>query len=165
VNYLGIDPGFSGALAVIRHDGSIGLSHMPTVVSGKRKEMDETTLLQWIGLEAGGDAVAVIEKAQAMPKQGSVSMFRYGMSYGMCRMVLTALEIPYRLTHPATWKKVMLQDVGVKDKGASILMAKQLFPGVDLVPERARKENHNWAEALLLAAYARTVMAGVVGEG
>ena len=67
MNYLGIDPGFSGALAVIRADGTIGMAHMPTVVSGGKKEIDELALFQWLGTESSPRGVCVLEKAQAMP--------------------------------------------------------------------------------------------------
>jgi hypothetical protein len=51
----------------------------------------------------------------------------------------------------------MLRDVG-SAKGAAVLVAQRLFPGVNLrLTPRARKDHDGAAEALLLAEHARRI--------
>jgi len=88
----------------------------------------------------------VIEEAQAMPGQGTRSMFQTGLGMGIWLGVLAALQLPYRRVRPQIWKKAF--GLG-KDKEASRLKAMQLYPGADL----RRKKDHGRAEALLLAFY------------
>ena len=93
---------------------------------------------------------AYLERAQAMPKQGVTSMFNYGKGFGLWLGLLIGIGIPYTLVSPRRWKAVMLSDMG-KDKGASILRAKQLFP--QCASQLQLVKDHNKAEALLIAAY------------
>ena len=93
---------------------------------------------------------AYIERAQAMPKQGVTSMFNYGKGFGLWLGLLIGIGIPYTLVSPIRWKKVMLPDMA-KDKGASLLRAKQLFPQCSAQLQLVK--DHNKAEALLIAAY------------
>jgi len=123
---------------------------MPTVKRNNKIELNEEEIFKLILEKATLIKHAVIEKAQAMPKQGTVSMFRYGVAYGFIRGLLKTMRIPYTLIHPKTWKKEMMPDMG-KDKGASILRVQQLFPTTELT----RKKDHNIADAILLAEYGR----------
>jgi crossover junction endodeoxyribonuclease RuvC len=155
--YLGIDPGFSGALAAILSDRSVRLFDMPTLTVGRKQEIDEQALLTLLRESTvGRDCLVVVEKAQSMPKQGSSSSFRYGMAYGMVRLGLAALGVPYRLAAPATWKRRMLTDMAKEarsDKKAVLLEAKRLFP--QAADQMTRVKDHNRAEALFLAEYGR----------
>lgn len=99
----------------------------------------------------GQDSIyVVIEKSQAMPKQGVSSTFKVGVGYGIWLGLLVAIGIPYTEVRPHIWKAKMLAGTG-KDKGASILRAKQLFPQIS--GELNLVKHHNKAEALLLASY------------
>lgn len=95
--------------------------------------------------------VMVVERAQAMPGQGSVSMFGYGQHYGTFEAVAACLNLSYVTVHPRTWKKAM----GLSsDKTDSIREAGRLFPDISLIPEGCRKPSDGLAEALLIGAYA-----------
>ena len=141
--YLGIDPGQKGGIAWL----------------GKKYHtyaMPDTTkavlgLIQ--ALSTGLVTTCIIEHAQAMPKQGGVSMFNYGQHYGELIGIMTALGIKIIEVRAAVWKKAM----GLtKDKDASIALCERLFPSVDLLPsDRSRKPSDGMAEALLLAEYGR----------
>jgi crossover junction endodeoxyribonuclease RuvC len=101
--------------------------------------------------------MACVEKVGAMPGQGVTSMFNFGKSAGFIEGVLSALLIPYQLIPPAKWKREFSL-IG-KDKQASIITCRKLFPELDLKrTERCRTDSDGKAEALLLAEWARRKM-------
>lgn len=131
--------------------------------SGRKREYDVMNM-QEVLLDAGecfleetGDSNfarlhVTIERAQAMPGQGITGMFNYGYGFGLWVGLLVGIGFSYTLVRPQRWKKVMLADMA-KDKGASVLRAKQLFPNV--AEQLKLVKDHNKAEALLLAEYGR----------
>ncbi len=94
-----------------------------------------------------------------MPGQGVVSMFSMGYGYGLLLGVIVALEIPYTLVAPQTWKKAMLFDMPARDKAASLARAKQLFPTMS----GEIGKHHGKAEALLIAEYGKRLLLGQKG--
>lgn len=145
--YIGIDPGKSGALAIIDEAG-ITVEPFDEVIYRDR--------LGLIGerIEIGERAVCALEKVGARPMQGVSSTFEFGRNAGFIEGLLVANEIPYALVTPQRWKKefALLK----RDKDASIAEARRLFPSVSLLPtERSRKDNDGMAEALLIAEWAR----------
>lgn len=143
--FIGIDVGKKGAISLLEEDGT----HVWTIdcpLIGN--DINFNSLSNSICFVEDRKAFCVIEKAQAMPKQGSVSMFNYGTGYGAYLGILSAYKIPYQKVSPRTWKKEFSLD---SDKNKSIIMAKQLFPSVDVGKKDGR------AEALLLAEYARRI--------
>ena len=140
--YIGIDPGKSGALALLTEDGQC------TVVPFQ--ESAYTAILK----EASGpSSVCCLEKVGAMPGQGVVSMFNFGHNLGYIEGLLQAFDIPYQLVPPQTWKKEFCV---TSDKNTSIEVCRKLFPHVCLLPTaRSRKPSDGMAEAMLLAEYAR----------
>ena len=144
--YIGIDPGKSGAM-VILHDRRIE-SIVPF------DETEYITALQLALLKfKNTNVICCLEKVNAMPGQGVVSMFNFGQNFGFIQGVLMSMGIPYELVTPQKWKKEFSI---TSDKNTSIEVAKRLFPEVDLKrTERSRKDDDNIAEALLMAEYAR----------
>ena len=85
----------------------------------------------------------VLEKVNAMPGQGVVSMFNFGQNFGFIQGVLKAYEIPFELVPPQKWKKEFSV---TSDKNTSIEVAKRLFPGVNLkATDRCRKDHDGMA--------------------
>ena len=153
--FIGIDPGLSGACATISADGPHVLD-TPTIQTEKKREYDVKQM--WLMLDhlpQEGQCFAVLESVHAFPGQGVTSMFRIGYGLGLWVALLTATQIPFELVAPQTWKKAMLKDGG-KDKAASLVKARQLFPTVDL----SRVKDEGKAEALLMAAYAQRLQGG-----
>lgn len=154
--YIGIDPGLSGAVAVLADDGVlVGLHDTPVLTlrtsRGSRTEYDAPGLVALLAPYAGLQAHVILEESQAMPGQGTRSMFTGGVGFGLWLDVLAALALPHTRIRPAIWKRAVgLMGLG-KDKEASRLRAMQLFPGADL----RRQKDHGRAEALLLAWYGR----------
>lgn len=138
--YIGIDPGKSGAMAVIDR---------ATTILVPFSEADYINSLKLLPAQL---TRACLEHVSAMPKQGVTSMFNFGMNFGYIKGLLEAFGIPYELVRPQKWKK----EFGISDKNSSVECCKRLFPGVSLHrTERCRKDDDNMAEALLLAEYAR----------
>lgn len=156
----GIDPGFTGAIATIE-DGQGYVIDMPIIKTVKKAKNGKTSTkseLDGVGvrsfLEKENPSHVFIEKAQTMPDQGVASSGRYMDSYGQIKGICIGLGLPYTLVHPRTWKKLIMHDMG-KEKGESIVRAKQLFPSVDL----PLKKDHGKADALLIAEYGRRIYA------
>lgn len=154
---IGIDPGLDGAVAIIDDVGAyIGVMPTPTLTlrraRGLRREYDLPGLAALLIPHARNGVHAILEEAQAMPGQGTRSMFTIGLGFGLWLGLLAAYQIPYTRVRPGVWKRAMGL-IGT-DKEAARLRAQQLFPTADL----RRKADHGKAEALLLAAYGRETL-------
>ena len=142
--YIGIDPGKSGAMAIIHALGNIEVLPFDAV---------EYSLA--LARVSGGayPVTCCVEKVSAMPGQGVVSMFNFGHNLGVIEGLLRAYGIPYQLVPPQTWKKEFSLS---SDKAKSVEVCQKLFPNVSLLATtRSRKPNDGIAEALLMAEYAR----------
>lgn len=152
--YVGIDPGLSGAVAAIDHDGKIVLlQDTPTfLVGGKHKDKRDYAQIGMIYIlrNIPRPNTAALELVHAMPGQGVTSMFTMGRGFGLWEMALVSLVIPYDKITPQRWKKTMMDGMP-KEKDASRLRAQQLFPNADL----KLKKHHGRADALLIAEYLR----------
>lgn len=142
--YIGIDPGKSGAMAVLFNSDSSSPEIHTFSHEAYRDAMERFE---------GNLAKCCLERVGAMPKQGVSSTFSFGENYGFIQGLLTAFEIPYQLIPPRTWKA----EFGLNsDKEKSVSVCKRLFPNVSLRrTERCRKDDDGMAEALLMAEYAR----------
>jgi len=171
--YIGIDPGVSGGIGVIRY-GKLGEYSKPLVEAFKMPatEMDLCELLK--SLIPTYDLMTrmkeprvfcYLEKAQAFPgsqkvtrcprcstvlktrqSQGVSSTFKFGMQYGTLKGILTALHIPFELIRPVDWQRA-LGCMTKGDKNISKAKAQQLFPDI--------KVTHAKADALLISEYCR----------
>lgn len=142
---IGIDPGVSGAIALVSPKGTVLVHDMPVMKLGKSSRVNAAHLSSL--LSAARDGHAVIEHVAAMPKQGVVSVFSFGHAAGVVEGVLPALGISYELVRPAVWKR-HFKLIGA-DKEASRAKAIQLYPNAPL----DRKKDAGRAEAILLARY------------
>lgn len=137
--FVGIDPGASGAVAVVTAHGIVDKEPFET-------ETDARDFLEsWCG--SGNQLFAVLEKVHAMPKQGVTSTFKFGMNYGVWRGLLCCLRIPFDEVTPQRWQKA-LGCLTHGDKNISKARAQALFP-------RVEKITHRIADALLIAEYCR----------
>ncbi len=146
MTYIGIDPGKSGALAVLNEDGSSII--YPFSVEGYREILADYSTENF-----KCRAKCCLEHVSAMPGQGVVSMFTFGENFGFIQGLLTAFEIPYELVRPQKWKKEFSITA---DKNQAIDVCKRLFPNAILKrTDRCKVDDSNFAEALLMAEYAR----------
>jgi crossover junction endodeoxyribonuclease RuvC len=150
VKLLGIDPGIRGGLAVVEIvDGTapqlIDAIDIPIAGVGAKERVDAIAIRGWIELRQPQHAL--IERAQAMPKQGASSGFKYGRAVGAIEAVVACCGIPMTIVEPSAWKKVHRLRGGNKEAGRQ--RALQLFPSAHVL--LARKKDHGRAEAALIA--------------
>jgi Holliday junction resolvasome RuvABC endonuclease subunit len=155
---LGIDPGVHGGCAVIAINGDaapsvIAAIDVPLVGVKAKERVDVAALQKW--LQEHRPDYAVIERAQAMPRQGSSSGFKYGRSVGAIETTIMLCGISLEIIESSAWKKFFHLPSG--DKESARQRALLQFPSAhDLL---ARRRDHNRAEALLIAVFA-SVRAG-----
>lgn len=144
--YIGIDPGKKGAMAILREDGSSII--YPFSEAGYKEVLADYSTENF-----KCRAKCCLEHVSAMPGNGSVSMFNFGENFGFIQGLLTAYEIPYELVRPQKWKKEFSVTA---DKNQAIDVCKRLFPNEILKrTDRCKVDDSNFAEALLMAEYAR----------
>jgi crossover junction endodeoxyribonuclease RuvC len=143
---LGIDPGVTGGIAALYPDGRITAHDIPTVAGS----VDVDALVRRI--RECAPRLAVIERAQAMPRQGVSSTFKYGTAFGALCAVTALCEIPTYLVSPRKWKNHFGLDA---DKEKSRALAIRLWPGCGLFE---RVKDHGRAEAALIARFGFEVL-------
>lgn len=149
MRFIGVDPGKSGALSIIREDGEVEIYPFD-------REVYRNVLSDYAKVGNMYTAKCCLEHVGAAPKQGVVSMFSFGENFGFIQGLLTAFQIPYELVRPRKWKKEFSITA---DKNQSIDVCKRLFPNAILKrTDRCKVDDSNFAEALLLAEYARRHM-------
>lgn len=145
--YLGVDPGTSGAIALVD-----GLGRSRGWIRGDATDAD---LLAFLRAHWHGGGFAMLEEVGAKPRitegggrvsMGAKSAFTFGGSYRAMAMALLACGIPFERVLPRTWQTAM-RCLTKGDKKVSKQRAQELFPNVKVAL---------WnADALLLAEYAR----------
>ena len=148
---IGIDPGASGAVAIIEDTGKlVHVFEMPAVemvVGGKAKRrVSPEMLAAELELYAYQGARAVSEQVGAMPGQGVTSMFAFGESFGLAKGVLAGMKIPTTTVTPGKWKKALQLNSG---KDGSRAKAAQIWPAS--AGEFKRVKDDGKAEAALIA--------------
>lgn len=152
---LGVDPGQTGAIAVLADGEFRGASDMPTMPRrAGGNEIDcvslAVSLRATLAMHPGAYHIAVVEAVSAMPKQGVSSVFRFGESFGAIKGILGALRVPTVLVPAATWKRHLGLWGAEKDVARSVAI--QRFPDAAAVLQR--KKDVGRADALLIAHWA-----------
>jgi crossover junction endodeoxyribonuclease RuvC len=143
---IGIDPGLSGAIASV-HQGAITKQPAPIVTINGKRHFDEAVMRSiLLELTRTSPVRAVMENVHAMPGQGVVSMFRFGMGFGIWRGLLRGLDIEYVTVEPSVWKRYW--NLLGQDKAASRAKANELT-SLDF----SRPKDEGMAEAVLIALY------------
>ena len=165
---VGIDPGLTGACAVLDHNGLRAVFDMPTMpipgVGPKalvQRKVDGRALckllLRHCPSTEGAPGV-VIEAVgtmgganNAIQTQGSLLR-----SLGAIETVVECLSWPPAYVHPQSWKRFFgLLDSNAKDterKRMSLEKARALYPDCQ---DLGRAKDHNRAEAVLIARHFR----------
>jgi crossover junction endodeoxyribonuclease RuvC len=156
VKILGIDPGIHGGLAIVEiFDGAapvlVDAIDIPVAGVKAKERVDVLAIRTWI--EPHRPQHAYIERAQAMPKQGASSGFKYGRATGALEAVVACCAIPMSIIEPSMWKKFHQLRGGDKEAGRQ--RALMLFPSAHAL--LARKKDHGKGEAALLALYGSTM--------
>lgn len=143
--YIGIDPGQSGAVALISQDGEVRVKDWPGCIVNAADYLRAWRVDFSIEL-------AALESVHAFPGQGVSSMFKLGQNFGAWQGILAALGIPHVLVRPQAWQAgTLCKGDGPDTKSQSLVAARRRWPDVEL----GRKKDHGRADALHLAAHAK----------
>lgn len=145
---IGIDPGASGAVVILRDGVPAHWMLMPTAKVGTATQVNPAALVAFLRVHSTA-AQVFLEKVGAMPGQGVVSMFNFGHSCGVVTGVLGALQMPVTLVTPQSWKK----RAGLlgQDKDAARSRALQLWPHWRALDKKG--EGQALADAALIALH------------
>lgn len=165
---VGIDPGLTGACAVLDHNGLRAVFDMPTMPAPGagpkalvKRKIDGRALCMLLRKHCPteeGKPTVVIEAVgtmgganNAVQTQGSLLR-----SLGAIETVAECMGWPTEYAHPQTWKRRFgLVDSSLKPaerKARALDRARELYP---VCTDIARAKDHNRAEALLIAHWAR----------
>lgn len=161
---LGVDPGFSGAVAVVDIDALhiVDMIDMPLITratksrkSGQTHEMDVHKLVFQIEPYVSDIALAVLESPGARPKQGLGSTYKFAQNVGQLHGILAGLHIPTFPITPQVWKGALGMTA---DKLKTMEQCKQIYSAYDFL--WSRKKDHDRCEAALMAYYAKDHLRG-----
>ena len=131
---IGIDPGLSGAIAILENKNVLKLFDMPVMAEGKKnkKQLNSAQLVNIIkkNINKSDDIAVVVEQVNAMPGQGVTSMFNFGQTFGAIKGVCAALNLPIFFVRPSKWKKYF-----------------------ELSSQLSKKKDVNKSDAILIARY------------
>lgn len=140
----GIDPGLTGAIAVLNGHG-IALFDLPITA----REVDGFALCAELKLANEVDRIDAVflELTHAMPQNGSQANYSQGFSLGSIVTAVRCAGLPLHRVAPSTWKTKM--GLRGKTKGAARHLAQELWPDAEF----KLVKHHNRAEAALIARY------------
>lgn len=142
-----IDPGLTGAWALVVDGKPQIVSDMPVAGEGSRRRVAANVLAGHMR-DAKPD-LCVVELVNAMPGNGVAGMFRFGMAFGAVIAVANVLDVPIEFVTPAVWKK--FHHLLGQGKEASRQKALEIAP--KLTASLQRKRDDGRAEALLIGLY------------
>lgn len=166
---VGIDPGKSGAIAVMIDGGAIEIFDMPTIKEGKKgKEQLDIVGLSRLITALPTNAIAFVEVQNALTRfdpvkgisvpQGAVSNFTLGKGYGAILMALAMEKISVEEVLPKQWQKYF-RISGGNTKEQSHGVAKKLFPTLTFTTPRGRLLDGR-CDSVLIAEYGRRRLVG-----
>jgi len=143
---VGIDPGLSGAVAMLYPDGRL------TIFRDFKESIDIVTAVVRTVPDA---ARVVIEHVHAMPGQGVCSMFSFGRSTGIAiGAVLAKTSAPLIQVAPLRWQNHFKKKYGLAGapfKEVTRDLAAYLFPKFENL--FTRKKDHGSSDAALIALW------------
>ena len=150
---VGIDPGLSGAIAILENNKVLNIFDMPVMAEGKKnkRQLNSAQLVRIIKDSTKPDAeiAVVVEQVNAMPGQGVTSMFNFGQTFGAIKGVCAALELPIFFVRPSKWKKHFELINSSKDSSRTKVI--EMYPS--LSSQLAKKKDVNKSDAILIARF------------
>lgn len=155
---LGIDPGLSGAISVIKRGKVAAVFDIPVMAKtyGKGNMVDGAALFACITNVALDATHVFIEQVQAMPKQGVSSMFTFGRSLGAVEGVLAGFNIGVQYVTPRKWKGVFNLVGKTIDKDRARTIVRLAHP--EIADQLTRKKDIGRADAILIGKYGFSIL-------
>jgi crossover junction endodeoxyribonuclease RuvC len=164
---FGVDPGLSGAIAVLLDGEPDDVFDMPTIDDPKatRGEVGiaslATVVCGLIAQNPGAYVSACVEKVRAMPNKvkggvprtmGAQSSFNFGDGFGQVKALFRIKGIPMQLVESSSWKRHYC--LTGQEKDAARILAIKRFPS--MADQLNRKKDNGRADALLIALWHET---------
>ena len=150
---IGIDPGLSGAIAILEDKKVLSIFDMPVMAEGKKnkRQLNSARLVDIIkeNIKVNDDIAVVVEQVNAMPGQGVTSMFNFGQTFGAIKGVCAALKLPIFFVRPSKWKKHF--DLLNSSKDSSRTKVIEMYPA--LSNQLTKKKDVNKSDAILIARF------------
>ena len=151
---IGIDPGLSGAIAVLDNKKVLNIFDIPVMSEGKKNKRQLNSASQLVNILKENiikdeEVAVVVEQVNAMPGQGVTSMFNFGQTFGAIKGVCAALKLPIFFVRPSKWKKHF--ELINSSKDASRTKAIEMYP--KLSNQLAKKRDVNKSDAILIAKF------------
>ena len=152
---IGIDPGLSGAIAILENNKVLSIFDIPVMSEGKKnkRQLNSAQLVKLIkdNISKNEEVSVVVEQVNAMPGQGVTSMFNFGQTFGAIKGICAALGLPIFYVRPAKWKKHF--ELINSSKDASRTKVIEMYPSIS--SRLTKKKDVNKADAILIARYFR----------
>ena len=150
---FGIDPGLSGAIAVLENEVVLDIIDLPVMAEGKKnkRQLNSAQLSQYMSknVENIHKTSVVVEQVNAMPGQGVTSMFNFGQTFGAIKGISATLKLPIYFVRPSKWKKHF--DLINSSKDASRTKAIEIYPS--LAEKLSKKKDVNKSDAILIGRF------------
>ena len=150
---IGIDPGLSGAIAVLKNNKVLNIFEIPVMSEGKKnkRQLNSAQLVRLLkdNIKNDEEVSVVVEQVNAMPGQGVTSMFNFGQTFGAIKGICAALSLPIFFVRPSKWKKHF--ELINSSKDSSRTKAIEMYPL--LSDELSKKKDVNKSDAILIARF------------
>ena len=150
---IGIDPGLSGAIAILENNKVLNIFDIPVMSEGKKnkRQLNSALLVSLLkeNLKNNEEVAVVVEQVNAMPGQGVTSMFNFGQTFGAIKGICAALDLPIYFVRPSKWKKHF--ELINSSKDSSRTKAIEMYP--KLSSQLSKKKDVNKSDAILIARF------------
>lgn len=147
--YLGIDPGKSGAFALISKECDVKiLEDWPGNEVQLAQKIEDIVGIYYVH----NTILCALEHVHSMPRDAKKAAFSFGMNNGMWLQVLACNKISTIQVSPQKWKNALIKKSDGEKKQGSVNVASRIFPSMahQLVgPKGGLKDGR--ADALLIA--------------
>jgi hypothetical protein len=170
--WIGVDNGADGGIVAIDEGMRVVAQYEPPYIDvGVRRKSRKTGEMRdgvkrvfdiagardivndLVKLSEHGGMFAVLEHAQPMPKEGSVTSFHYGGGVYAYRMAFAMAGVSYDVVRPQDWQRQVLAGVeGTDTKARAIVKSCRTLAGLDMVGRKSRREGR--ADAACMAIHA-----------
>ena len=150
---VGIDPGLSGAIAILENNKVLSIFEIPVMSEGKKnkRQLNSAQLVKLLkdNISKNEEVSVVVEQVNAMPGQGVTSMFNFGQTFGAIKGISATLKLPIFFARPSKWKKHF--ELINSSKDASRTKAIEMYPS--FAEKLSKKKDVNKSDAILIARF------------
>jgi len=150
---IGIDPGLTGAIAILEDNKVLNIFEMPVMSEGtkNKRQLNSAQLVSLLNdnIPNKEEVSVIVEQVNAMPGQGVTSMFNFGQTFGAIKGICAALGLPIFFVRPSKWKKHFELINSSKDSSRTKVI--EMYPS--LSNELSKKKDVNKSDAILIARF------------